>query len=136
MTHSSTPPFDPAALEQALYWARLMTLEWQKTHPDAVQGEGQWAKQLADWITLSGYTDDTRTTRVMKRLRRVAPREYEVVFRAMIRGESFGEITQWLNERAERNEIPVPEGKDGKHYVERDAVALFLAGVEFARTYY
>ena len=133
---TSSPPFDPATLEQALYWGRLMALEWQKTHPDAVAGEGEWAKQLSDWITSSGYSDDTRTTRVMKRLRRVSPREYEVVFRAMIMGQSFAQITDWLNERAARNEIPLPEGKDGKHYVERDAVALFLAGIEFARTYY
>lgn len=130
------PPFDPPVLEEALYWGQLMAAEWRKSHPDAVAGPGRWSEDLAGWVTAAGYTDDTRTARAMKRLRRVAPREYEVIFRAMVLGEGFASITRWLNDRAERNGIPVPAGKGGRHYTERDAVALFVAGVSFARTAY
>lgn len=70
----------------------------------------------------------------MRKLRRVSPRAYEVLLRTMIHGEGLNETTAWLNERAIRNGIPL-EGR-AANYTLKDTVALFLAGVDFARTYF
>jgi hypothetical protein len=123
-------PFAPQILADADYWARFLADEWIRDFPLAQPGTG-WRSDFEKW--LSGAAGDrTRTTRVMRKLRRTAPREFETLYRAMILGESFEQITTWLNERAIRNGIPL----DGRevHYTVRDAVALFLSGVEFCRS--
>jgi len=53
----------------------------------------------------------------------------------MIHGEGLNETTAWLNERAIRNGIPLEPGQV-EHYTLKDTVALFLAGCDFARTYF
>jgi hypothetical protein len=69
----------------------------------------------------------------MRKLRRASPREYDIAYRALILGQSFAEIRTWLNERATRNRIPLPEGRS-VHYTERDTVALFLCAMELCRS--
>jgi hypothetical protein len=71
----------------------------------------------------------------MRRLRKYAVREYEVLYRILILGDSIDGVMVWLNERATRNDIPLPEGKD-VHYSEKDTWALFIAGVDFVRQAY
>lgn len=53
----------------------------------------------------------------------------------MIHGESLDATTAWLNERAVRNAIPLPSGQ-AVNYTLKDTVALFLAGVDYARSYF
>lgn len=79
------------------------------------------------------YADEEidRTMQVMKRLRRRSIREYEVMYRFYIVGESISQATAWLNERARLNDIPLPEGRS-QHYREKDTMALLVAGTEWA----
>jgi hypothetical protein len=53
----------------------------------------------------------------------------------MVEREPLEETTRWLNERAARNAIPLPDGRD-VHYRLKDTVALFISGVDYARTYW
>jgi hypothetical protein len=144
----TTPPFDSKAIAEAVYWARFLSEEWlrdfadapTRIHTNAVADDGtpQWQRAFTQWIDGGGTPDDIarqRTTKVMRKLRRTAPREYEVLYRAMVAGESFEQITAWLNERALRNGIERPGGR-AEGYRLKDSVALFVAGVDFARCYW
>ena len=72
----------------------------------------------------------------MRRLRRVAVREYEVAFRVMVLGERIVDTTRWLNERAARNHIPYPDHRPtGPHYIEKDALALLVCAISYAKTF-
>ena len=45
--------------------------------------------------------------------------------------------TVWLNERAERNHIPYPAQRpEGPHYTRKDALALLIAGLTYAKQYW
>jgi hypothetical protein len=136
--------FPPTVIRETDHWGRFLGREWIRDFPDRIhvsglEGDGtpqRWSSDFAKW--LEGRADDGargRTTRVMRRLRRVSPREYEVMYRAMVLGQDFKEIAEWLNERAVRNGIPLPPGRD-VHYRLKDAVALFIAGVEYARAHW
>lgn len=113
--------------------AAVLAEEWGATFPDppAVRG---WLDDLSAWLKDQPITPEhARTSRAMKKLHESHPRAYEVLFRAIVRGERFEEITQWLNDRARRNRIPLPPGRS-EHYSVKDAVALFMAGVSFVRS--
>lgn len=138
------PFFDPSVIKEAVHWGSFLGAEWIKDFPDrlhdaGLSGDGtpqRWSADFEKWI--EGATSEGnrgRTTRVMRRLRRVAPREFEVMYRAMVLGQGFGEITEWLNERAVKNRIPLPAGRS-EHYRLKDAVALFIAGVDYARAHW
>lgn len=138
-------PFPAAAINDALHWGQFLTDEWRQDFPTQIQsnstlssdGTPEWVTAFRRWLTNAPDEERHRTTAVMRRLRRVAPREYEVLYRTMILGEPLEETTLWLNDRALRNHIPYPEGRPtGPHYRLKDAVALFMAGVEFAKAYY
>lgn len=99
-------------------------------------GAPRWHADIAGWLEGTAEDLDRATlNRVMQQLRRAAPREYDVLYRTLLLGEGFEEVTAWLNERALRNEIPLPEGSTS-HYQTKDAVALFEAGITFVRTYW
>lgn len=138
--------FPPSVLAEATYWGRFLGEEWIRDFTDAptqihtsslaADGTLEWQRDFANW--LDGKNDSEarqRTTKVMRRLRRASPRAYEVAYRLLIQGESFEDVTKWLNERAIRNNIPLREGHDA-HYRIKDAVALFLAAVTFCRHYW
>lgn len=142
---SESAPFPVAVISEAVYWGRFLGDEWVRDfrdipvqlHTNAIAADGtpEWQKAFGDW--LDGKSDSEarqRTTKVMRKLRRASPRAYEVLYRAMVEGESFDDITTWLNERALRNSIPLPAR--GFHYSKKDAVALFLAGVTYARHFW
>ena len=76
-----------------------------------------------------------RTTRALRRLRKVAIREFEVVYRVMVLGNSIEDTTIWLNARAERNGIPLPIGKS-VHYSEKDTSCILLSGVDKMRDWW
>jgi hypothetical protein len=63
----------------------------------------------------------------MRRLRRVAIREYEVMYRVLVLHEPITATTRWLNQRAIGNSIPLPTGRD-VHYRDKDTVVLLVAG--------
>lgn len=142
---TESSPFPVAVISEAVYWGRFLGDEWVRDFRDvpmqlhasslADDGTPQWQKAFGDWLDGRNESEARqRTTKVMRKLRRASPRAYEVLYRAMVEGESFEAITTWLNERAIRNNIAMPER--GFHYARKDAVALFLAGVSYARHYW
>jgi hypothetical protein len=58
----------------------------------------------------------------MRNLRKVAPREYDVMRRAFT-GESVEQISEWLNERAIRGGHP-------ERYSLKDTVVLLASGAD------
>lgn len=132
-------------------WASRFASDWKQESPLRIHsadigldGSPRWHPDFEAWLTRDETkqrrrNDDQRlrTTKVMRRLRRVAVREYEVCYRVFVLGERLEETTAWLNERAERNAIPYPEHRpNGPHYVERDALAIVIAGLAFAKEFY
>ena len=144
MTDAPAPFFASSVIKEAAHWGTFLGAEWIRDFPDRLHDQGlvpdgtpqRWSAEFSKW--LEGAADEGnrgRTTRVMRKLRRVAPREYEVMYRAMVLGDSFESITAWLNERAIRNNIPLPANRS-VHYRIKDAVALFIAGVDYARAHW
>lgn len=135
--------FPTNAITEGMRWGQLLGEEWQREYPSQIHdsaigadGTPRWHAEFARWLTNAPDPDGrNRTTKVMRRLRRVSPRSFEVLFRALILGESFEEITRWLNERAVRNRIELPPDRD-THYRVKDSVALFLCGVSYAQAHY
>ena len=137
-------PFPASALQEALYWGKFFADEWRQDMPSQMYSSAlgedgtpeQWTKAFSEWIgNAPGDEERHRTTVVMRRLRRVAPREYEVLWRVFFVRETIDEVTRWLNERAKRNDIPLPPGRD-VHYRPKDCVALMLAGISYAQAYW
>lgn len=136
--------FPTSTLREAVQWGTFLGREWvqdfpARMHDHGLTGDGtpqRWSADMTRW--LSNAVDEGnrgRTTRVMRKLRRISPREYEVMYQAMVLGNDFDQITEWLNARAARNNIPLPAGRD-VHYRVKDAVALFIAGVDYARAHW
>lgn len=133
-------------------WARLFSQEWRSETPlrihsgkIAPDGSPDWHPDFVRWMSLSESErrrssqpkKNYRTSAVMRKLRRVAPREYDVAYRVLYLGERLKETTIWLNERAARNGIPYPEHRpDGPHYSEKDALALLIAAVSFVEQHW
>lgn len=136
--------FPSQVLTDTMYWGRFLGEEWVRDFPQhmyegGLEGDGtpqRWAADFAKWIENAPDEDGRgRTTKVMRKLRRASPREYEVLYRAMVLGETVEDVTKWLNERAQRNAIPLPPGRN-VHYRLKDCIALFIAGVDYARSYW
>jgi hypothetical protein len=132
------------------HWASWFAADWKQEMPlrihsgeIAADGSPEWHPDFAKWLTRSERprrrNDDQRlrTTRVMRRLRRVAIREFECCYRILVLGEKLEDTTRWLNERAQRNAIPYPSHRpNGPHYIKKDALALLIAGIDYAREHW
>jgi hypothetical protein len=126
-------PLPAATLAETKQFADFIGREWARSRPDIEPVvDPRWLADMVGWLD---SRDSNRVDRVMRHLRRVAPREYDVLHRTLLLGEGFEEVTAWLNERALRNAIPLPAGKP-RHYEVKDAVALFGCGVAFVRSYW
>lgn len=129
-------------MHQLARWVTWFGVEWRdetptKTHTRQIAEDGshQWHPEFAQYLTEDQRK--LRTRRAMRRLRRSNVRAYEVCFRVVVNGEPIGETTKWLNERAQRNRIPYPSHRpDGPHYSQKDALALLLSGLMYARQYW
>ena len=135
-------------MRQTAEWATYFASDWKREFPlqihtsaIAADGSPEWHPDFARWLTANTRGQNPRneeqrlrTTRVMRRLRRVAVREYEVLYRILVLGERLEETTSWLNERAHRNAVPFPAHRaSGPHYTQRDTLAIFIAGIDYAR---
>lgn len=143
-------PYPEETMRQTAFWAAWFAADWRQEVPVRIHsgsispdGSPEWHPDFAKWISRDerpGKRTDAqglRTTKVMRRLRRAAVREYEVLYRVLVLNERLCETTKWLNARAERNSIPYPKHRpDGPHYVEKDTLALVIAGVGYAREYW
>lgn len=125
--------------------------EFQREVPDRIHnrdiaddGSPQWSDQFRRWMTDRGSRDDDyitnpehrlRTTRAMRRLRKFSTRSFEVTYRQLLGGEPISKTRDWLNERAIRNQIPLPNGKN-VHYTEKDVVVILFSGLDLMLFYY
>jgi hypothetical protein len=143
--------YSDQVMRNTAHWARWFAVEWKNETPMrihsseiAADGSPEWHPDFVRWLTQEPRdrdrprrqrdTTSRRTTQVMRRLRQYSIREYEVCYRVLMLGERLEETTEWLNARATRNAIPFPEHRpNGPHYTTKDALALLVAGVDYAR---
>jgi hypothetical protein len=140
--------FPDHVMRDTAEWASYFAADWRMELPDrlhttvvAADGTPAWTQDFERWLTgqriYTRRNDDQRrrTTQVMRKLRNVSPREYEVLYRMLVLGDSVEQTTTWLNERAQRNEIPLPRGRE-VHYRTKDTLALMIAGITFAKAHW
>ena len=132
-------------LRQSEMLLRRFQAEFEKETPVRIHsgdiaddGAPQWHPEFVRWLTARESQTDVfipnpehrlRTTRAMRKLRRSSVRSFEVVWRALGR-ERLEDTTRWLNARARKNNIPLPEGRT-VHYRQKDALALLYAGLSY-----
>jgi len=137
-------------MKDTAHWATYFANDWKQEVPDRIHtaeigndGCPRWHPDFEKWLTNDRVyrrrNDEQRlrTTRVMRRLRRVAVREYEVAYRVLVLGERIADTATWLNERAARNRIPYPDHRpQGPHYIEKDALALLVCAISYAKEFW
>lgn len=134
-------------MRRVAQWAVWLATDWRGEYPLqlhtkalAHDGSHEWHPDFAHWLVTGRRArkgDSKRTTRVMRQLRKHAVREYEVLYRILVLGEKVADTAKWLNERAAKNDIPFPDHRpDGPHYTEKDAYALFIAGIDYAKEHW
>jgi hypothetical protein len=145
--------FPRSVLKDTGYWLARFSSNYRGEAPNRIHnreiaddGSPQWHPDFARWLTAKEVIDTPRpdqpteekrlrTTRALRRLRKEAIREFEVVYRVMVIGERIEQTTRWLNERAIRNNIPLGEGRS-EHYREKDTIAIIVSGVDKLRNWY
>jgi hypothetical protein len=145
--------FPTTVLSSTGYWLTRFSSDFhsdipQKIHNGEIANDGapQWHPDFAKWLTarevISTPYPETptqeqrlRTTRALRRLRKEAVREYEVIYRIMVLGESLEDTTQWLNDRALRNAIRLPRGR-AVHYRTKDTIAIVISGIDKMRDWW
>jgi len=102
----------------------------------ADDGAPQWHPEFARWLTakdsdVQSYITNPehrlRTRRAMRKLRSTSVRGFEVTWRTF-GGEKVEDTVRWLNDRAERNAIPLPSGRTA-HYTVKDGLAILYASL-------
>lgn len=138
---------------QTLWWLQRFRSDFhgevpQQIHNREIADDGapQWHPDFARWLTAREVIDTPRpdmptpenrlrTTRALRRLRKMAVREFEVVYRIMVLGDSIEDVTLWLNERAERNGVPLPPNRS-VHYSEKDTSCILFSGIDKMRDWW
>src|ERR1051326_8892070 len=104
----------------------------------ADDGTPQWHAEFARWLTakesetnryITNPEHRLRTTRALRKLRKVSVRGFEVTWRVM-GGEQVDDTVRWLNDRALRNAITLPTGRS-VHYTRKDGLAMLYAALSF-----
>jgi hypothetical protein len=111
--------------------------EWQSEIPMRIHSGGldrgggpAWDGEFAHWLLKDErrQRDEDhpetrlRLVRAMRMLRKVAPREHDVVWKVFA-GDSPSQINAWLNERAERLGHP-------ERFTMKDTVVLIVSGID------
>jgi hypothetical protein len=100
--------------ELSFYWHEELPLRIHSRDTDD-SGSPQWHSDFARWLLRADVNDDTWSrnpdsrvacTRAFRLLRRRSIREYEVLYRTVALGLSVTSTMRWMNERAERNDLP------------------------------
>ena len=139
--------FPTTVLSNTGYWLSRFASDYHSDIPQQIHnsdtsldGSPQWHPDFARWLTAREVISTPRpehatpeqrlrTTRAMRRLRKEAIREFEVIYRIMVLSERVEDTTNWLNERALRNAIPLQEGRS-VHYRTKDTIALVISGID------
>jgi 2-keto-3-deoxy-galactonokinase len=145
VTHpiATTSLFPDHVMRTTAARAQVLGHEWAAEMPLRVHsrdiapdGAPAWHPEFERWLTRSqrppalGNNPALRTTRAFRQLRKVSKREYEVLLRVLLLGDSIAGVTRWLNERARANNIPLPPGRT-VHYTRKEALGLFIAGLDW-----
>jgi hypothetical protein len=97
--------------ELASYWNEELPLRIHSRDLDD-WGKPNWHHEFAGWLGANQFDDRkwrerpeprVKTTRAFRKLRKHAPREYEVLYRTAILNIPLADTTTWLNDRAIRN---------------------------------
>lgn len=128
---------DQAVLDDTSRHLRAFIPQWRDEFPMRIHDRGfaedgshQWSGEFSRWITRSSRRRDDedhpdtrlRLTRLMRRLREVAPREHDVLW-MILRGDRVQDVCTWLNARAIRQGHP-------ERYSLKDTVVLIVSGVD------
>jgi hypothetical protein len=145
--------FPTDVLRDTGYWLARFASDYhgetpQRIHSGEISDDGspQWHPDFTRWLTAREVIDTPRpeqatpeqrlrTTRAMRRLRKEAIREFEVIYRIMVLDERIEDTTVWLNQRAIRNGIALPNGRP-QHYRVKDTTALVISGIDKMRFYF
>lgn len=138
--------FPESVLQNMAHWLGVFAAEWHQELPQRIHGRAidragapQWTDEFARWMT----RDDAegaygrrrnpegrlRVTRAMRALRKEAPRQYEVLYRIMVNGDSIASTTVWLNERAIRGGHP-------ERYRTGDTLAILQSSIDWIEQHY
>lgn len=133
----------PEVIKGFNMWLKFFRELWWEETPVRIHqreidpgGAPQWHPEFAKWLFTepqrgTGYqkqseTDQRlRTTRAFRKLRRKAPREFDVLYLMVARKPPLGlrAVAEKLNERAERN------GKEDR-YDEQGVLMLAISGLD------
>lgn len=124
------------AIDETSRHLRRFIPEWRDEIPMrihergfAVDGTPAMTREFQAWL-MRGVEkrpdedlSDTRLklTRAMRKLRKIAPREHEAVWR-ILAGASVADVCQWLNDRAIRHGHP-------ERYSLKDTTVIVMSGV-------
>lgn len=136
-----------SVLAETAHWMRDFRDYWHDELPIQIHsgatsegGTPEWHPDFARWLTIDYYGKGSdkrwaenseprvRTTRAFRKLRKKAIREFEVCYRIVILGEPIAHCREWLNERAARNNIPLPS-EQTSHYSMNDTLLLLVSGM-------
>lgn len=121
------------------HWLSVFSKEWHSEVPLKIHvaqldrsGTPRWSPEFAQWISgkqRGPNPDRFRITTAMRNLRRVSPRQYEVLYRIMVLGESIESTTNWLNARAIRGGHP-------ERYRRGDTLAILQSSIDWVEHHY
>jgi hypothetical protein len=125
--------------KQAAYWIEVLRSDWngetpQRIHSRDVAPDGSPAlhPEFARWLfaadakpnrPFSNPEERLRTTRAFRKLRKQAPREFDVLYLMVVHEETLPAITRALNDRAIRL------GKDDRYSTD-DVRILLISGLD------
>lgn len=136
--------FPESVLEHMAHWLSIFAAEWHEELPRRIHnraldngGAPQWSPEFARWLSRDDAPDGARrnpegrlrVTRAMRSLRKEAPRQYEVLYRIMVNGDSVQSTTVWLNERAIRGNHP-------ERYRLGDTLAILQSSINWIEHHY
>ena len=138
MLGAMLPPLEHVSREIAMFAAKWNEETPSRIHQATLGEDGTpgWDGEFSAWVTKGPWwrgdhsptSSNLRITRAMRNLRKVAPREYDVLRRAFT-GESAEQIREWLNERAIRGGHP-------ERYSLKDTIVLMASGVDKLAQWY
>lgn len=114
---SDTPTLDPKLWKHAELWLKVFTADWHgeiplklHQHQLAIDGTPQLSPEFARFLyageSQQNPEDRLRTTRAFRRLRRKAPREFDVLYMLVAHRRTVSDVARELTSRAIRLDKP------------------------------
>lgn len=134
-------------LERLSQWVEFFSTEFVAETPMRIHGRGTdeghglggppFHPEFLTWLQAGDEREPSRAqrdarqrvTRVFRRIRSIAPREYFVLQLVCTRRMNIAEVTDVMNRRAE-------DGGHPERYTDRDVIALLSSGLDKAVKWY